>query len=231
MRPRYLPAGESALVVEFGLTADPAYHARVLGLDAALAAAPIAGIRETVPTYRSLLVSYDPRVLTEEALVAAIEDRLTAPAPPKPGRIWRLPACYEAPYAEDLAEVAAALGRPPREIAEQHAGATYRVVMYGFAPGFVFLSGLPEALRISRRATPRPPAPSGALTIANGQALIASVAMPTGWYVLGRTPVRTFDPARDPMFPLAVGDEVRFDPISADAFAALDGAAEPEPLA
>lgn len=231
MRPRYLPAGESALVVEFGLTDDPASHARVLSLDAALAAAPIAGIRETVPTYRSLFVVYDPRVMTEAALVAAVEDRLIAPAAPKPGRRWRLPACYEPPHAEDLAEVAAALGRPAHEIAEQHAGATYRVVMYGFAPGFVFLSGLPEALRISRRATPRPPAPPGALTIANGQALIASVAMPTGWYVLGRTPVRTFDPARDPMFPLRVGDEVRFDPIPADAFAALDGAAEPELIA
>lgn len=231
MRPRFLPAGESALVVEFGQTADPVFHDAVLALDAALAAAPIAGVRETVPTYRSLFIAFDPRALTGAALIGALETRLDRPAAPRHGRRWRVPACYEAPYGEDLAEVAAALGRPATAIAALHAGATYRVVMYGFAPGFVFLSGLPADLWISRRVTPRPPAPPGALTIANGQALIASVAMPTGWYVLGRTPVRTFDPGRDPMFPLAVGDEVVFQPISAADFAAWDAMAEPEPLA
>ena len=94
--------------------------------------------------------------------------------------------------------------------------------MYGFAPGFVFLSGLPDELKIARRASPRPPAPPGALTIANGQALIASIAMPTGWYMLGRTPARTFDPARDPAFPLAVGDLVVFERVDAARFAELE---------
>jgi allophanate hydrolase subunit 1 len=97
--------------------------------------------------------------------------------------------------------------------------------MYGFAPGFVFLSGLPSALALSRRQTPRPPAPPGALTIAGGQALIASIAMPTGWYMLGRTPVRTFDPARDPVFPLGVGDFVQFERIDAGRFTTLEAEA------
>jgi KipI family sensor histidine kinase inhibitor len=219
--PRYLPAGESALVVEYGATADPAFHDRVLALDAALAAHPIAGIRETVPTYRSLMVHFDPRQIATEALIDALASVVRADIPARRGRLWRIPACYDPPHAEDIDELAAALDLTPERIAALHCGARYKVVMYGFAPGFVFLSGLPDALKVSRRQTPRPPAQPGALTIANGQALIASIAMPTGWYVVGRTPARTFDPGRDPAFPIAVGDEVAFERIDAATFDVL----------
>ena len=223
--PRYLPAGESALVVEFGATADPVLHDRVMALDAALAAAPIAGIAETVPTYRSLMIHFDPRVLTSEALAQALRSLAPGAAPRRQAKRWRVPACYDAPHAEDLAELADLVGLPPEKVADLHAGAYYKVVMYGFAPGFVFLAGLPSELAVSRRQTPRPPAKPGALTVANGQALIASIAMPTGWYVLGRTPARTFDVGRDPAFPIAVGDHVRFERVDADAFEALDAEA------
>ena len=219
--PRYLPAGETALVVEFGETADPACHARVLALDGALAATPIEGIRETVPTYRSLMIHFDPRVLATAALIEALRGLDVAAAPERAAKRWRLPACYDPPYAEDLEELAGLLDLSPERIADLHASALYKVVMYGFAPGFVFLAGLPPELSVSRRRTPRPPAPPGALTIANGQALIASIAMPTGWYVLGRTPARTFDPSRDPVFPIGVGDEVCFERVDATAFDAL----------
>ncbi len=226
MQSRLLPAGESALVVEFGDSADRSFHDAVLALDAALAEKPLDGILETVPTYRSLMIHLDPRVLTHEALAAHLA-RLDPGAAERPApRRWRVPACYDAPHAEDLAEVAGLLDLAPERIAALHAEATYRVVMYGFAPGFVFLDGLPEGLHVSRRRRPRPPAQPGALTIANGQALIASVAMPTGWYVLGRTPARTFDPRGESMFPIAVGDEVAFERIDAARFEALARAAE-----
>lgn len=223
--PRFLPAGESALVVEFGQTAARAFHDRVLALDAALAAAPVPGVTETVPTYRSLMITFDPRALSADDLVAAVRALEPAAAAPRDGRLWRIPACYDPPHAEDLAELAGLLGLPPERIAALHAGARYRVVMYGFAPGFVFLDGLPTELAVSRRATPRAPAAPGALTVANGQALIASVSMPTGWYVLGRTPARTFDPRRDPPFPIAVGDEVAFERVDAARFDDLARAA------
>ncbi len=219
--PRYLPAGECALVVEYGATADPAFHDQVLALDVALAAHPVDGVLETVPTYRSLMIHFDPHIVTGEALATKIEELAPRPQDTRRGRHWRIPACYDEPHAEDLAELAAALGLAPDDVAARHAAATYRVVMYGFAPGFVFLSGLPEALFISRRATPRPPAKPGALTIANGQALIASIAMPTGWYVLGRTPIATFDPHRDPLFPIEIGDTLSFERIDANRFDAL----------
>lgn len=219
--PRLLPAGEAALVVEFGDSADPELHNQVLALDAALARAPLDGILETVPTYRSLMIHLDPRVLTHEALSAHVVGLDLATAELEPPRRWRVPACYDGPHGEDLAEVADLLSMPPERVAELHAQAHYRVVMYGFAPGFVFLAGLPDELRVSRRRTPRPAAQPGALTIANGQALIASVAMPTGWYVLGRTPARTFDLRRDPPFTLAVGDEILFDRIDSARFDVL----------
>lgn len=220
--PRYLPAGESALVVEFGQRADQAFHDRVLALDAALAATPIEGVRECLPTYRSLMIHFDPRRLTTADLVARLVGIAAAPVAHRDARHWRVPACYDPPHDEDLEELAGLLDMSPERVVEGHATASYRVVMYGFAPGFVFLSGLPEALAVSRRKTPRPPAPAGALTIANGQALIASVAMPTGWYMLGRTPARTFDLAREPHFPIGVGDSVGFERIDADTFAALE---------
>lgn len=158
-------------------------------------------------------------------MAQAIEDIALPDLDVYASKKWYIPACYDPPYDEDLAEAASILGLPPAEVAALHAGATYRVVMYGFAPGFVFLSGLPTGLTLSRRETPRPPAPPGALTIAGGQALIASVAMPTGWYMLGRTPARTFDPARDPVFPLGIGDVVQFERIDAARFAALEASA------
>src|SRR2546430_10510728 len=109
---------------------------------------------------------------------------------------WHIPACYDPPHGEDIAEAATLLGLPEERVISLHLGALYRVYMYGFAPGYTFLGGLPQELTLLRRAVPRTPAPAGSLLIAGGQALIASCAMPTGWYGIGRTPVKVFDPAR-----------------------------------
>jgi len=184
-----------------------------------------------VPTYRSLLIHFDPHALTTEDLIAAIAGREATTLPVTGKQCWRIPVCYEPPYAEDLGEVAELTGLAPETIITLHAQAVYRVYMYGFAPGFTFLGGLPEALAISRRQTPRSPAPAGSLTIAGGQALITSMAMPTGWYVLGRTPVRVFDLRRPNIFLTDIGDEIRFDRIDAATFARLDArAASGDPL-
>ena len=224
---RFLPAGECALVVEFGATIDPVLNDRVLALDAALSARRLDGIIETVPTYRSLMIHFEPRLWSHEALVGVLQSLESAPPAARLApRHWVVPACYEPPCAEDLGDVAQALSLSPQRVAALHAGAGYRVYMYGFAPGYVFLGGLPAELAISRRASPRQPIPSGALLIAGGQALIASVSMPTGWYDIGRTPAKTFDSKRDPPCLLRAGDHVRFEPVDFASFERLAREAE-----
>ena len=224
---RFLNAGETALVVEFGTTIDPAIHARVLELDRALAAAPIEGLVEAVPTYRSLMIHYDPTRIEPQALVERLQALPAAASDAgAKARRWLVPACYAPECAPDLGAVAERLGLSQERVVALHSGATYRIYMYGFAPGFAYLGGLPEALAISRRATPRPRAEASSLLIAGGQALITTVPMPTGWHVLGRTPERFFSLDRDPVVLAAVGDEVRFEPVDATSFAALTARAE-----
>ncbi len=224
LQPRYLDAGEAALVVEFGSEVDPAVHDKVLGLDAALAATPLAGVSETVPTYRSLMIHYDPLVLDRAALVADVAARLDAlpDRPVKPARIWSVPICYDAPHGEDIGNIAAQTGLSPEKVVALHRDAAFRVYMYGFAPGFCYLGGCPPELAISRRMTPRPPHPPNAVMIAGGLGVISTVSMPTGWWIVGRTPERMFSATREPHVVFGVGDELRFESVDADTFAALD---------
>jgi KipI family sensor histidine kinase inhibitor len=224
--PRYLDAGETALVVEFGETADPAINAQVLALDEALAQRHLDGVRETVPTYRSLMIHYDPLVLPRGKLVDAI-DRIEAahPKPRDPQAEWTLPCCYEPEFAEDLFGIAELTKLTPERVIGLHSGATYRVYMYGFAPGFCYLGGVPEQLKISRREKPRPPHPPNTVLLGGGLTLVSTFAMPTGWYLIGRTPERMFAPERDPIFLVEVGDALRFEPVDGATFAALDARA------
>ncbi len=220
--PRILDAGEAALVVEFGASVDPTISDRVLALDDALSADRPEGIAETVPTYRSLMIHYDPLVLDRDTLA----DRVLALTGGEPTRVaapscWVLPCCYEAPYGEDLAAVAEQIGRSPQQVVALHAGATFRVYMYGFAPGFAYLGGLPEPLAVPRRPSPRPPHPTNAVMVGGGLAAVATVPMPTGWYVLGATPSRLYAPERAESFFVSPGDAIRFEPIDAAAFAQL----------
>ncbi|WP_018265590.1 5-oxoprolinase subunit B family protein [Methylosinus sp. LW4] len=221
--PRCLDAGEAALVVELGDSVDPAISAEVLALDAALRAAPLTGILETVPTYRSLMIHYDPLALARAALVAHVEAlERAAQESAAPGVRWVIPCCYAPPHGEDLAAAGEALSLSPERIVELHSGADFRAYMYGFAPGWCYLGGLPSALAVPRRASPRGPTPRGAVLIGGGLSLIGADPMPTGWYVLGRTPERLFAPSRNPSFFVEVGDALRFEPIDEVTFRALE---------
>ena len=230
---RLLDAGERALVVEFGATVDPAINGQVLALDAAIVGARIDGVRETVPTYRSLMIHYDPLLISRDSLaerIAAFE--AAHPPAPKPATRWTFPCCYDPAIAEDIAELAAMQGLDVARVAELHSGAVYRAYMYGFAPGYCYLGGLPHELAVSRRATVRPPTPENAILVGGGLALVATSSMPTGWYVVGRTPERMFSPRRARPFLVDVGDELLFEPVDAAAFTLLDArAAAGEPVA
>ncbi|MPZ38881.1 MAG: carboxyltransferase domain-containing protein [Rhizobiales bacterium] len=224
--PIFLDAGEAALVVEFGRTVDPAAHNRVLSLDAAMAACELPGVVELVPTIRSLMIHYDPLVIDRTALVDAVRNIETAAADTRPVRRWTIPCCYDPTFGEDITQVADQLGMTPERVVALHSGATYRAYMYGFLPGFCYLGGLPKELTVSRRVTIRPPHPSGTIMIGAGMGLITTFAMPTGWWLIGRTPERMFSLAREQTFLAAVGDEIKFEPIDLEAFHALDRRAE-----
>jgi inhibitor of KinA len=225
LTPRFLDSGECALSVEFGGRIDPVADARVHDIDARLtAAAPVAGLLETVPTYRSFMIHYDPLVLPRRDLVALVTGVLGAGVsePGVPAHRWRLPVCYDPGLADDLPHIARSTGLSPAMVTSLHAAASYRIAMFGFAPGWAYLSGLPAEMTLPRRSSPRDRIPAGSLVIAGGQAIVASVAMPSGWHILGRTPVRLFDPRRDPAFLVAPGDELIFEPVDLPTFRSLE---------
>jgi KipI family sensor histidine kinase inhibitor len=225
--PRILPSGDTALTVEFGRSIDPAINRQVLTLDRNVAAEAIAGVLETVPTYRSLLVHYDPVQVGYTALSEKLLALAQLPVPAETAiRRWRVPVVYGGDYGADLDDVARAHSISTSDVIARHTGGDYRVAMIGFTPGFAYLSGLDPAIATPRRESPRTETPPGTISIGGGQACVQCLAAPSGWHLLGRTPVRTFHPHRDPVFLMEPGDAVNFHAIDAGEFAALDRAAE-----
>lgn len=222
--PRILPAGDSALVVEFGDRLSVALHDRVIALD--LAAADLNGVVETVPTYRSLLVCYDPEVVRGAALAARL-NAICAGLDTRglPSRLWHVPVLYGHEAGLDLEDMAATKGLTVDEVIALHTSVDYRVYMIGFAPGFTYLGGLPEVLHTPRLATPRQLTPAGGIAIGGAQACVGALPSPSGWRFLGRTPLRSFDPQRPEVFVFRPGDMVRFFAIGQDEAAALDARA------
>jgi KipI family sensor histidine kinase inhibitor len=222
---RLLPAGEAALLVELGDIIDPDLNEAVHRLDAAINRAELDGVVETVPTYRSILVSFDPTRTTAPALAAAISALKTAAGETNATkrRRWFVPVCFGGAHGEDLAEVASRAGLTAEAVVNLHCAADYRVYMLGFSPGFAYLGGLPEALHQPRRENPRAVTPAGSFMQGGSQAALSPVAKPSGWHLIGRTPLCLFDPRRSQPFPLAPGDRVRLVAIGAEDFDRMAG--------
>lgn len=224
---RLLIAGDTALVVEFGDGVDRRLNQKVLALARRLDEARndgknggrIDGIVEMVPTFRSLMVYYDPLVLTVEALAARIDDlikglRLTEGG----GRVWHLPVCYDPRLAPDLADVAASKKLDPQDVIERHSAVAYHVYMLGFLPGQAYMGDLPAELYLPRRESPRLKIPAGSLAIAMNMTCIFPLESPCGWHLIGRSPIPLWDGKPGAGALLAPGDQVIFDPISFEEF-------------
>ncbi len=225
--PRLLPSGDSAIAVEFARVIDDGANQRVLALDKAMAVAPVAGVTETVPTYRSLLVHYDPTIVDFETLGGKLLALAEKPVPPAGrARRWRVPVAYGGENGIDLEDVAKRLNLTPDEVVARHSGADYRVAMIGFTPGWSYLSGLDKSLHMPRRLSPRTFTPAGTISIGGVQAGIQCLAAPSGWHLLGRTAVRTFQLHRNPVFLTEPGDRVTFYPVDAKTYAEQSRAAE-----
>ncbi|RAI46023.1 5-oxoprolinase subunit PxpB [Rhodoplanes roseus] len=221
-RPRILTSGDTALVVEFGSAIDRGVSALVLALTERLEGAALPGVTELVPTFRSLMVHYDPLVIAPADLAARLEAMAAGlDAVERPGRLWRLPACYDPAVAPDIDDVAAATGLTPDEIAACHSAETYHVYMLGYLPGFPYMGDTPEPLRLPRRTDPRVKVPGGSIAIATAMTAVYAIESPGGWNLIGRTPVRVWDLRRESPALLAAGDKVRFDPVPLAAFESL----------
>jgi KipI family sensor histidine kinase inhibitor len=212
--------GDRGLLLEFGDEISRGISEKVRRMTLAIRAEAMEGIVETVPTYRSLLLLYNPMILSVEDLkkrLSRIEEGLQQIRLPEP-RLTRIPVVYGGVYGPDLEEVARYHQISPEEVMQLHCSKPYLIYMIGFMPGFPYMGELPEALVTPRLKTPRLSVPKGSVAIAQRQTGIYSIRSPGGWQVLGRTPVELFDPEKDPPALLQMGDFVQFHPISEKEF-------------
>jgi inhibitor of KinA len=212
MGSRFLLSGDSCLVMEFGDEISPELNQMVRRVSVSLAEAEIQGITELVPTYRSLYIEYDPLQISLEELkrrLLEIEGSLSRTDLPPP-RTVEIPTLYGGEQGPDLASVAEYHGISEREVVEIHKSGEYLVYMLGFTPGFAYLGGLSERISTPRLETPRLKVPAGTVAIAGRQTGVYPVESPGGWRLLGRTPIKLFDPHKDPPSVLQPYDYVRF---------------------
>jgi inhibitor of KinA len=219
---RVLPAGDTAIVVEFGDRIDRELSMAVLSLAQSLDAEKIAGIVETVPTFRSLMVHYEPLTLTAASLVVRIDEQMKKlQAREIVGhRVWNLPVCYDPRFAIDLDDVARRTSLSRHQIIERHCSPLYHVYMLGFLPGQAYLGEVAAELALDRRETPRAKVPAGSLAIAATMSCVFPLETPCGWHVIGRCPVPLWDHARGTAL-LAPADKVMFVPVSAREYESL----------
>ncbi len=217
---RLVAAGDSALVVEFEPRIDPVVNARAIALAERLSEYCISGVRDIVPTYRSVAVYFDPLRTDHDALVGRIRDLagrsdIDASTVREPIRI---PVCYGGEFGPDLAAVAAFAGVSEPEVVAIHAAAVYRVFMLGFVAGFAYMGIVDARIAMPRHSTPRVRVPLGTVGLAGVQTGIYPAETPGGWRLIGRTPVKPFDADRADPFLLKAGDAAQFFPISRDEF-------------
>ncbi len=229
--PRIHPAGDAALVVEVGESISPQVRDHVRSWNRAIAETGVPGLVETVPSYCSVLVVFDPLVTDFDALTPV----LSALRPPRgaggSGRVVEVPVRYGGAEGPDLAGVAQRLGLSEDEVVALHSGAEYPVYMLGFMPGFAYLGGLPDRLRIPRLSTPRARVPRGSVALAGEQTGVYPLETPGGWHLIGRTPVSLWNPQSEDPFLIGPNAVVRFVPIGAGEYARLDRAREDEETA
>jgi len=218
---QFRAASDQSLLVSFGQQITLENHQRVVKLLGLLQSQPIEGIRNLHPAYCSLLIKFDPLKLDHDRLQSGLVPHLArldeAPLP-KPQQV-DIPVCYGGEFGPDLNEVAAMHGMSPAQTIELHSSPTYVVYFLGFAPGFAYLGGLPQALASPRLETPRAKVPQGSVGIGGNQTAVYPFATPGGWRLIGRTPVAMFRGDRARMTLLQIGDRVRFRPISKEKFA------------
>lgn len=227
MNIRFLPMGDQALHVLLGDQIDDATHQRVVRLHQQVQKEPIAGVTEWIPTYQAITFFYSPKIIQYDQLCAEVEKRWSQvkdQSLPSPTRRIEIPVLYGNRFGFDLDDVAAYHQLSPEEVIDIHTKPTYLVYMIGFTPGFPYLGGMSKQIATPRKKNPRKKVPSGSVGIADQQTGIYSLSTPGGWNIIGRTPIRLFNPKRKPAILLKMGDKIRFNPISYEEYIEIEEA-------
>ncbi len=219
MSVRYLSCGDTAFTVEFGNEISPSINGQVMALHAVIGAAKTAGrlegVVETVPSMRSLMVTYDPLATSRGRLQPEIEALIAGGlATGMKSRQVRIPCCYDDPeFAPDLADVAKRTKTTPEGVVAGHLASAFKVYVLGFMPGLAYIAGLQPGLYLPRRAQPRVRVPRSSVAIAMDMTTIYPFEVPGGWHLIGRTPLWMFDQRREQPVFLAPGDSLAFERI------------------
>jgi inhibitor of KinA len=225
--PRILPAGDQALMVEFGNEISPSVNDDVYALADRLSVESPSWLGEIVPTYRSLLIAYDGFQFDYDRVYRELSEFLSADTGNNVGTVrspvvFELPVAYGGQDGPDLAQVAEHAGLTVEEVVSIHTSVSYRVYMIGFSPGFPYLGGMDTRIACPRLGTPRTRVPAGSVGIAESQTGVYPNASPGGWQLIGRTPVRLFDVTAEPPSLLQPGHFVRFVPVSIDQMVEIE---------
>lgn len=212
---RILTAGDSSLLVEFGKEIDPEINRKIAATVQLMKEQHIEGVVDVIPAFASLLINYDPRVIGYEDMKERIRNLLKVDAKAGAGsrRIYEIPVCYGGEYGPDLASIAENAGLSEEEVIRIHSSRDYLIYMLGFLPGFCYLGGLDERIFTPRLANPRLKIDAGSVGIGGSQTGIYPLDSPGGWQLMGKTPVKTYDPDREKPILVEAGDYIRFVPI------------------
>jgi KipI family sensor histidine kinase inhibitor len=212
---RILTAGDSSLLVEFGHEISPEINRKISSTVQLMKEQHIEGIVDVIPTYCSLLVNYDPLVISYKDLKKRLEGLVKVDVRSGEGKktIVEIPVCYGGEYGPDIANIAEHAGLTEEEVIQIHSSKDYLIYMLGFLPGFTYLGGLDERIHTPRLASPRIKIRAGSVGIGGSQTGIYPLDSPGGWQLMGMTPVKTYDPNREVPILVEAGQYIRFIPI------------------
>lgn len=218
--PRIYNIHDQAITIEFSKEISEATNMQVIAMQHAVESSPIKGFMGAVPAYGSLTVYFNDQVSTTtvRAWLSDLSAQVSNTSLATEGKQISIPVCYDPSLGTDLDWVAAHLNRSMEDIVALHTSIEYRVYMIGFIPGFPYMGTLPTALEVPRKQTPSMKIPAGSVAIAGKQTGIYPAEVPGGWQVIGRTPLKMFDPSTTPCSFLNAGDIVQFKPITLEMF-------------
>ena len=214
------PLGDLAAVLSFGKEINEKTNRQIQLFVSKLEKEKIIGIIEWVPAYTSLTIYYQPEIIAYDSLKAELKRVSLSPSESQTDRklVYEIPVCYGGEWGQDLAYVADYHGLGQQEVINLHANREYLIYMMGFMPGFPYLGGLPEKLAVPRLEKPRQGVMPGAVGIGGNQTGIYPADVPSGWRIIGTTPVTLFSPGKDEPFLFSSGHYIKFVPISQEQF-------------